>query len=224
VQEVAPGRGPSGVDLQNFTGNFESLPPYEGHPQGRVLYGTAPRRAPDPAFVRMIEAQGRQPAVTIDTPWLLVGNEKAARHIDGQITVLLRETWPSRGDLVRVPVPYAMISGHRGGPGDPIAYSPSVANGLSLTARHHAAPDPHGPKVDGPSCGGRGALRHEYPAGHLRGHAVVVRRSRAVRGRAAGSSEAVRVGSGAPGTQLQARRPSRVRTPHGSDVSGSAKE
>lgn len=154
VQEVAPGRGPSGVDLQNFTGNFESLPPYEGHPQGRVLYGTAPHRVPDPAFVRMIEAQGRQSAVTIDTPWLPVGNEKTARHIDGQIAVLLRETWLSRGDLVRVPVPYAMISGHRGGPGDPIAYSPSVANGLSLTARHHAAPDPHGPKVDGHLAGG----------------------------------------------------------------------
>ncbi|WDV49110.1 hypothetical protein PV963_00460 [Streptomyces coeruleorubidus] len=41
VQQFTPGRGPSGIDLQNFTGNFESVPPYEGHPHGRVLYGTA---------------------------------------------------------------------------------------------------------------------------------------------------------------------------------------
>jgi protein-arginine deiminase len=81
VQEFAPGRAPSGVDPQNFTGNFEPVPPYEGHPQGWVLYGTAPRRAPDPAFVRMIEAQGVQPALTTDMSWLLVGHVDETVHV-----------------------------------------------------------------------------------------------------------------------------------------------
>jgi protein-arginine deiminase len=217
VQQFTPGREPSGVDLQNFTGNFESVPPYEGQPQGRVLYGTAPHRAPDPAFVRMIEAQGRQPTITIDTSWLLVGhvdetvdvvragnergwtlavadprqavqllrhaqgageggqrlfedtsaerkpavdalladdaflagNAEAARRVDDQIAVLLRETGLSRRDLVRVPVLYATVAGGQEGLRGAIAYSPSIANGLSLTARDYAAPDPHGPKVGG---------------------------------------------------------------------------
>jgi protein-arginine deiminase len=63
--------------------------------------------------------------------------------------VPLRETGLSRGDLVRVPVLYATISADRGGPEGAIAYSPGVADGLSLTARDYAAPDPHGPKVRG---------------------------------------------------------------------------
>ncbi|MEU0388314.1 protein-arginine deiminase family protein [Streptomyces chartreusis] len=239
VQQVTPGRGPSGGDLQNFTGNFESVPPYEGHPHGRVLYGTAPHRAPDPAFVRMIEAQGRQPALTIDTSWLLVGhvdetvhmvrarnergwtlavadprqavellrraqrageggqrlfadttvehkpavdalladdgflagNEEAARHIDDQIDVLLRETGLSRRDLVRLPVLYATAPPAPGVPKGAIAYSPSVANGLSLTARDYAAPDPHGPKLDGRDLF-REATREALAAGGVRVHWV----------------------------------------------------
>ncbi|GHA54550.1 protein-arginine deiminase family protein [Streptomyces purpurascens] len=239
VQQFTPGREPNGVDLQNFTGNFESVPPYEGHPHGRVLYGTAPHRAPDPAFVRMIEAQGRQPAITIDTSWLLVGhvdetvhvvragnergwtlavadprqavellrhaqrageggqrlfadtsaerkptvdalladdafragNEEAARRIDDQIAVLLRETGLSRRDLVRVPVLYKTLGAEADGPMGAIAYSPSIANGLSLTARDYAAPDPHGPKVGGRDLF-RTAAQKALAAGGVRVHWV----------------------------------------------------
>jgi protein-arginine deiminase len=63
--------------------------------------------------------------------------------------VLLRETGLSRRDLVRVPVLYATVAGGQEGLRGAIAYSPSIANGLSLTARDYAAPDPHGPKVGG---------------------------------------------------------------------------
>ncbi|MET9872440.1 protein-arginine deiminase family protein [Streptomyces sp. NPDC006386] len=239
VQQFTPGRGPSGVDLQNFTGNFESVPPYEGHPHGRVLYGTAPHRAPDPAFVRMIEAQRSQPSITIDTSWLLVGhvdetvhvvrarngrgwtlavadprqavellrqarrageggqrmfadtsaertptvdallgdedflagNEEAARRIDDQLAVLLRETGLSRDDLVRLPVLYAMASVAPGEPAGAIAYSPSLANGLSLTARDYAAPDPHGPKVRGRDLF-RAAAEEALATGGVRVHWV----------------------------------------------------
>ncbi|MEU6914203.1 protein-arginine deiminase family protein [Streptomyces olindensis] len=239
VQQFTPGRGPSGIDLQNFTGNFESVPPYEGHPHGRVLYGSAPHRAPDPAFVRMIEAQGRQPSITVDTSWLLVGhvdetvhvvragtgrgwtlavadprravellrqarnageggqrmfadtsagrtptvdalladedflagNEEAARRIDDQIAVLLRETGLSRDDLVRLPVLYAMTSVAPGTPEGAVAYSPSIANGLSLTARDYAAPDPHGPRVRGRDLF-RAATEEALAAGGVRVHWV----------------------------------------------------
>ncbi|QIB48087.1 protein-arginine deiminase family protein [Streptomyces aureoverticillatus] len=217
VQQFTPGREPNGLDLQNATGNFESLPPYAGHPQGRVLYGTDPQRQPDASFVKMIEAQGRQPSLTIDTSWLLVGhvdetvhvvradnergwtlavadprqavellrrtqrageggqrmfaattlpdkptvdelldndgfhadNEKAARHIDGQIRVLLKETGLHRSELVRVPVLYAMATVRPDIPKGAVALSPSIANGLSLTSRDYAAPDPHGPRLRG---------------------------------------------------------------------------
>ncbi|MBR8639766.1 hypothetical protein KEF29_11800 [Streptomyces tuirus] len=203
------------------------------------MYGTAPHRAPDPAFVRMIEAQGMQPAVTIDTSWLLVGhvdetvhvvragnergwtlavadprqavellrraqrageggqrlfagttarhkpsvdalladdgflagNTEAARRIDDQIAVLLRETGLSRRDLVRVPVLYAMAAVAPGAHEGAIAYSPSVANGLSLSARDYAAPDPHGPKVDGRDLF-RTATEEALAAGGVRVHWV----------------------------------------------------
>ncbi|MGK5630273.1 protein-arginine deiminase family protein [Streptomyces sp. URMC 123] len=218
VQQFTTDR-PAGVeDLQNFTGNFESVPPYPGHPQGRIVYGTAPHRSPDPSFVRMLEAQGQQKPIAIDTSWLIVGhtdetvhvvradnargwtlmvsdprlaerllreaaargeggrrlfadtdapdkptvnalladekflrdNEDSARRVDGQVATLLRETGLSEHELVRVPVLY--VKG-RIDPSAPeeraIAFSPGIANGLSLSDRHYAAPDPHGPRVGG---------------------------------------------------------------------------
>ncbi|MFE6398496.1 protein-arginine deiminase family protein [Streptomyces alboflavus] len=217
VQQFAPGREPDGMDLQNATGNFESLPPSPGHPQGRVLYGTDPLRQPDASYVKMIEAQAQQPSVTIDTSWLLVGhvdetvhvvradnargwtlavadprqaldllrrtqsagqggqrmfaatsmpdkptvdelladekfladNAKAAGHIDGQIRALLRQTGLSERDLVRLPVLYTMATVHPDIPEGAVALSPSIPNGLSLTSRDYAAPDPHGPRLRG---------------------------------------------------------------------------
>ncbi|MEU8890556.1 protein-arginine deiminase family protein [Streptomyces sp. NPDC048442] len=218
VQQFTRDRPANVDDLQNLAGNFESVPPYPGHPQGRIVYGTSATRAPDPSFVRMLAAQGQQQPVAIDTSWLLVGhtdetvhvvradsargwtlmvsdprlatrllreasargegggrlfegtgvkdrptvdavlgnakfltgNESAARHIDGQLATLLRETGLTEGELVRVPVLYAT---GRFDPSVPeeraIAFSPGLANGLSLTPRDYAAPDPHGPRVDG---------------------------------------------------------------------------
>ncbi|MFI0977484.1 protein-arginine deiminase family protein [Streptomyces sp. NPDC021093] len=218
VQQFTRDRPANVDDLQNFAGNFESVPPYPGHPQGRIVHGTSAKRAPDPSFVRMLAAQGQQRPIAIDTSWLFVGhtdetvhvvradsargwtlmvsdprlatrllreasergeggrrlfegttvedrptvdavlgdakflagNESAARHIDGQIATLIRETGLKESELVRVPVLYAT---GRFDPSVPeersIAFSPGLANGLSLTARDYAAPDPHGPRVGG---------------------------------------------------------------------------
>ncbi|WP_266661428.1 protein-arginine deiminase family protein [Streptomyces sp. NBC_00237] len=216
VQQFTRARPANVDDLQNFAGNFESVPPQPGHPQGRVVYGTSATRAPDPSFVRMLAAQGQQAPIAIDTSWLVVGhtdetvhvvradnargwtlmvsdprqavrllkeasargeggrklfegttaedrptvdavlgdgkfvagNEEAARRIDGQLATLLHETGLPERELVRVPVLYVW------GKFDPsvpearaVAFSPGLANGLSLTARDYAAPDPHGPRV-----------------------------------------------------------------------------
>ncbi|MEV4440147.1 protein-arginine deiminase family protein [Streptomyces sp. NPDC049577] len=219
IQQYTPTeRREKNVDeLLNFTGNFESLPPYAGRPRGRILYGSSAERRPDPSFVTMLTAQGQQPPVVLDTSWLLVGhvdetvhvvradnargwtlavsdprkaldllkearrggeggrrlfdgtdaeakptvdqflryeehagdNEDAARHIDGQLAVLLRETGLKPEELVRLPVLYYRVDAGEGLPRRHIAFSPALANGLSLTARDFAAPDPHGPRVAG---------------------------------------------------------------------------
>ncbi|GAB2774648.1 protein-arginine deiminase family protein [Amycolatopsis magusensis] len=202
----------SWADQRNATGNFEALPPYRGYPKGRIYYGSAASgdRKPDPAFLRMLDAQGQQPPVVLDTSWLMVGhvdetlhvvrsdnargwtlmvadprlaenllhqangtgarlfagtnheyqptveellgdadfrrrNEAAARHIDDQIAVMLRETGLRAEELVRVPV---LFTESDRAPGL-VALAPAVTNGLSVTPGRYAAPDPHGPVVHG---------------------------------------------------------------------------
>ncbi|MEI5102554.1 protein-arginine deiminase family protein [Streptomyces sp. PmtG] len=76
-------------------------------------------------------------------------NADAARHVDGQLRVLLRETGLRPDELVRLPVLYARVDVGPGRPRRHIAFSPALANGLSLSARDYAAPAPHGPKLDG---------------------------------------------------------------------------
>ncbi|MFI6808831.1 protein-arginine deiminase family protein [Streptomyces luteogriseus] len=123
-----------------------------------------------------------------------------------------------------------MSSAGPGGPAGAIAYSPGVANGLSLTARDYAAPDPHGPKVRGrdvfrveteEALAAGGVRVHwveNFAWSHLAGGEVHCatnalrdtsqgtpwwRTARVADGRARRSSEAVRVGAGAPGTQCR---------------------
>lgn len=70
-------------DLRNATGNIESLPPYRGYPDGRLVYGSDPDGAltPDPAFTGLLTSQGRQPPVVVDTSWLLVGHADETTHV-----------------------------------------------------------------------------------------------------------------------------------------------
>lgn len=225
--------------MLNFTGNVESLPPYPGHPRGRVVYGATARRHPDRSFTTMPRAQGAQPPVVLDTSWLLVGHvdetvhvvradnargwtlavadprlalrllrqardageggqrllagtvarekptvgaflahqertgydEEAARHIDGQLAVLARETGLRSAEIVRLPVLYAEVEPGDGARGGAVAFSPSLVNGLSLTARDYAAPDPHGPRVAGRDLF-REVTRARLAAGGVRVHWV----------------------------------------------------
>ncbi|TVL89467.1 protein-arginine deiminase family protein [Streptomyces sp. SAJ15] len=217
VQQYTADRDAGVDDLLNFTGNVESLPPYPGHPRGRVVYGATEGRHPDPSFTTLLRAQGVQPPVVLDTSWLLVGhvdetvhvvrarnargwtlavpdprlaldvlrrvrdageggqrlladtaahekptvrefldyerrtgaNATAARHIDGQLAVLLRETGLRPSEIVRLPVLYTEVAPEEGGPRLAYPFTPALVNGLSLTARDYAAPDPHGPRLAG---------------------------------------------------------------------------
>ncbi|MFF1818750.1 protein-arginine deiminase family protein [Kribbella sp. NPDC058245] len=211
VQELAAKASPSLDDLLNMGGNLEALPPYDGYPQGRVLYGAGARR-PDPAYLKLVTGQGYQPPVTIDTSWLMVGhtdetthvvrannargwtlavadprlaakllrdvqrhggggqhlfadtnaktkpsvdellattsladNEAAAQHIDDQLAILLKATDLRADELVRLPVFFNRVPGY----GLLKFLTPGLTNGLSLTDRQFAAPDPHGPKLNG---------------------------------------------------------------------------
>ncbi|HEY3559977.1 MAG TPA: protein-arginine deiminase family protein [Kribbella sp.] len=210
VQELAAKASPGLDDLLNMGGNIESLPPYAGHPRGRIVYGSGERH-PDAGFITMVTGQGYQPPVVVDTSWLMVGhadetthvvrannargwtlavadprlgarllrdvqrqgggsqqlfadthstykptvdqllrsglpgNEAAAGHIDDQVKILLKATGLRADELVRLPVIFDEVPGY----GLLKAMTPGLTNGLSITAREFAAPDPHGPRVHG---------------------------------------------------------------------------
>lgn len=216
VQQFADDVKPLREDLLNMGGNLESVPAYGKFRNGRLVYGSHPKRQPDQSFIRLFESQGQQPPIVIDVSWLMVGhadetthviparnsrgwtlmvadprlaeqalqdarrqgaggskllegtrserqptvdqvlgdsellkqNAEAAKHIDDQLAVLLTETGLEAEELVRVPVLFEyhradeQMYGYR-------ALTPGIPNGLSLTAKNFAAPDPHGPKVNG---------------------------------------------------------------------------
>ena len=68
------------MDSLNSFGNLETVPPYDkdgtSYPLGRVIRGSVKALYPDPTFAKMINSQGMQPEIFVDTSWLLVG------HID----------------------------------------------------------------------------------------------------------------------------------------------
>ncbi|MFI6638765.1 protein-arginine deiminase family protein [Streptomyces sp. NPDC050504] len=76
-------------------------------------------------------------------------NEDAARRVDEQVRVLLRATGLKAAELVRLPVLYFRVDDTPGSKGGHVAFSPALANGLSLTAADFAAPAPHGPRLAG---------------------------------------------------------------------------
>lgn len=75
----------------------------------------------------------------------LADNAAAAGHIDDQLRILLKATGLKPSELVRLPVLFERVEDF----GLLRAMTPGLVNGLSLTGRDFAAPDPHGPKVRG---------------------------------------------------------------------------
>lgn len=103
VQQYDVGAASDGLTKQtyNSTGNLETIPPYEKdgvrYPLGRLLMGSTPTARPDPSFTRMLEAQGMQPPLYLDTSWLDVG------HVDEIVSFLPAST--PRGWLTLVADP-----------------------------------------------------------------------------------------------------------------------
>jgi protein-arginine deiminase len=78
------------MDSLNSFGNLETVPPHAigatSYPFGRVIRGQTPTFYPDKTFERMIESQGQQPPIYIDTSWLLVG------HVDETLSFVKAAT------------------------------------------------------------------------------------------------------------------------------------
>ncbi|GAC1550174.1 MAG: hypothetical protein NVS3B10_13230 [Polyangiales bacterium] len=78
------------MDSLNSFGNFETIPPYtlgdKSYPLGRIFRGKTATFFPDPTFITMMESQGMQPPVYIDTSWLLVG------HVDETMSFVKAST------------------------------------------------------------------------------------------------------------------------------------
>jgi protein-arginine deiminase len=78
------------MDTLNSTGNFETIPPYtngaESYPLGRVLRGRTATWYPDKMMDAMVDAQGQQTILAIDTSWLLVG------HVDETLSFMKAST------------------------------------------------------------------------------------------------------------------------------------
>lgn len=68
---------------------------------------------------------------------------KAAAEVDAQVEILKSETGLADSEIV--PIPFL----HQEEMGASVAYHPGMVNGIWLDATHYAAPDPHGPLVDG---------------------------------------------------------------------------
>lgn len=77
-------------DSLNSFGNLETIPPYtladKTYPLGRIFRGNIPSFGPDPSFIKMMESQGMQPPVYVDTSWLLVG------HVDETMSFVKAST------------------------------------------------------------------------------------------------------------------------------------
>jgi protein-arginine deiminase len=84
IQEFDPAGTSGGMRTLDAFGNLETIPPYtlgaDSFPLGRVLRGSVPTFHPDPRMAKLVEAQAVQPAVFVDTSWLLVA------HVDETIS------------------------------------------------------------------------------------------------------------------------------------------
>ncbi len=215
------------MDSLNSTGNLEVFPPYthngKSYPLGRIFIGSIPSFHVDKFFMAMLESQGVQPPIKVDTSWLAVGHvdeifsvtkmdnergwgllandarlaremlqklvddglgetkmfvgcetylnddeynpqvgdaaisvaevlddeyimaasQEAAVKVDEMLEIIKNETGLTKADII--PVPFLHEETGYGS----IAYMPGMVNGVSLGDGHFAAPDPHGPEVNG---------------------------------------------------------------------------
>jgi protein-arginine deiminase len=206
---------PNGNDSLNSFGNTETIPPYSGWPLGRIIRGSVPSFYPDQSFNAMLDAQGVQNMVTIDTSWLLVGHvdetlsyakvnsprgwvlvmndaalaksmlqqyqsqgygstpmfvgmtwsngssaqasinqvladsnvmgasNEAVAEVNAQVAILKAQTGVTDAEIVKIPYLHWKTSGYS------VAYQPGTANYSYVGPNTIAAPEPHGPIING---------------------------------------------------------------------------
>lgn len=79
----------------------------------------------------------------LDDPDLMAASAAAAAAVDGQVEVLARETGVTTAETIPIPFLHWDVFGGS------VAYQPGIVNALVLDGTHIAAPDPHGPAIDG---------------------------------------------------------------------------
>ncbi len=92
---------PDTMEHLNAGGNTETIPPYShdgaAWPFGRVVQGSTESEYTDRSFVTLVDSQGLQPVLSVDTSWLTVG------HVDETVSFLA--TSSPRGWLMLVADP-----------------------------------------------------------------------------------------------------------------------
>ena len=74
---------------------------------------------------------------------VMAASAEAALHIDDQVAVVKVATGLRDDEIIRIPFLHTDM---RGGS---VAYHPGTVNGIYMSDKDFAAPDPHGPKIDG---------------------------------------------------------------------------
>ena len=79
----------------------------------------------------------------LDDADVMSASQAAAAEIDAQVEILARETGVTEDETVRIPGLHWKVFGGS------VGYQPAVVNALVLDGTHIAAPDPHGPLLEG---------------------------------------------------------------------------
>jgi len=74
---------------------------------------------------------------------VMSASAEAATEVDGQIETLKKEIGLTDAEIIHIP--YLHMSSR----GASVAYQPGMVNGIYVSDTHFAAPDPHGPEIEG---------------------------------------------------------------------------
>jgi protein-arginine deiminase len=79
----------------------------------------------------------------LDNTNVMTTSAEAAVEVDAQLETLKAETGITDAEIIRVPFLHFTVYGAS------LAYQPGTVNGTYLSDTHYAAPEPHGPIIDG---------------------------------------------------------------------------
>jgi len=74
---------------------------------------------------------------------VMQASAEAAAEVDAQLAILKKEIGLTDEEIIKVPFLHTYHAGKS------VAYQPGMVNGVYLSDTRFAAPDPHGPRIDG---------------------------------------------------------------------------